>query len=379
QEVRRAAEASDADSILFDHALSPVQQRNWEKDSSLVVYDRSELILKIFAGRALTREAGLQVELARLRYALPRLAHSREDLMRQRGGRYGTKGAGEKALELDRRRIESRIRGIQEELRKVRLERRVQRRQRERAGLPRAAIVGYTNSGKSSLLNSITNAETLAEDRLFATLDPTTRRVLYAPGKGLLATDTVGFVRNLPHGLVEAFKATLEETALADILVHVVDVSEPGQEGRIATTEAVLREIGAGDRPTILAFNKVDRVPDRSALEPLADMHPAALFLSARTGEGIPALLACMEELLKADREEWTLSIPDTEYARVALLHRRAAVVSEDRGDDATIVFCRIPEDLKERYRAYRIQASPSEATARPSAILDDKELQQLD
>lgn len=354
QELLRTAEAEDADSIIFDHPLSPVQQRNWESDSGRVVYDRSELILKIFAGRALTREAGLQVELARLRFALPRLAHSREDLMRQKGGRYGTKGSGEKALELDRRKIEARIRDIQEDLKKVRMERSVQRRRRERAGLPRAAVVGYTNAGKSSLLNTLTNAEVLAEDKLFATLDTTTRRILYAPGRGLLATDTVGFVRNLPHDLVEAFKATLEEAALADVLIHVVDASEAEAERFLETTRTVLREIGAGDRPTLLAFNKIDRVADPSVLDRLADRHPGAVFLSVKTGEGIPALLAGLEELLTSEREEWTIRIPDSEYARVALLHRRAAVISETRDEDATIVRCRMPEDLKEKYGGYR-------------------------
>ncbi len=354
QELLRTAEAEDADSIIFDHPLSPVQQRNWEADSGRVVYDRSELILKIFAGRALTREAGLQVELARLRFALPRLAHSREDLMRQKGGRYGTKGSGEKALELDRRKIEARIRDIQEDLKKVRMERSVQRRRRERAGLPRAAVVGYTNAGKSSLLNALTNADVLAEDKLFATLDTTTRRILYAPGRGLLATDTVGFVRNLPHDLVEAFKATLEEAALADVLIHVVDASEPEAERFLETTRTVLREIGAGDRPTLLAFNKIDRVADPSILDRLAERHPGSVFLSVKTGEGIPGLLAGLEELLTSERDEWVVRIPDSEYARVALLHRRAAVISETRDEDATIVRCRMPEDLKERYGGYR-------------------------
>ena len=354
QEIMAAAEAVDADSIIFDQPLSPIQQRNWEKDCGLVVYDRSELIMKIFAGRALTREAGLQVELARLQYSLPRLTHSREDLMQQKGGRYGTKGSGETALELDRRKIETRIRAIKEDLKKVRLGRQVQRRRRERAGLPRAAVVGYTNAGKSSLLNAITNAEALTEDKLFATLDPTTRRILYGPGRGLLATDTVGFVRNLPHGLVEAFKATLEEAALADVLIHVVDASDPEPVRMIETTEAVLREIGAGDKPVILAFNKVDLVPDRSVLVPLAGQFPESLFLSVKTGEGIPDLLARLEELLTADREEWTVRIPDSDYALVALLHRRAAVVDETREDDATIVRCRMPEDLMEKYAAFQ-------------------------
>lgn len=354
QEILRAAEAVDADSIIFDHPLSPIQQRNWEDDSGRIVYDRSELILKIFASRALTREASLQVDLARLRYSLPRLVHSREDLMRQKGGRYGTKGSGEKALETDRRKIEIRIKSLEEELKKVRQNRQVQRRRRERAGLPRAAVVGYTNAGKTSLLNAVTNAQALAEDKLFATLDPTTRRIVFGPGKGLLATDTVGFVRNLPHSLVEAFKATLEEAVLADVLIHVVDASDSEPDRLRETTDKVLKEIGADGKPTVLAFNKIDLVPDRTVLDFLARRFPDAVFLSVKTGEGVQALLLRLETLLTADRDEWTVSIPDSDFALVALLHRRSAVLDEGREDEATVIHCRMPEDLKERYEKYR-------------------------
>jgi len=225
EELAAAANEAEASSIIFDHTLSPVQQRNWEKLSSKKVYDRAELIIKIFASRALTKEASLQVELAQLQYALPRLAHSYDDLMRQRGGRYGTKGSGEQKIELDRREIERRIHEIKDELEAVRKERSVQRRRRERAGVPRAAIVGYTNAGKSSLLNALTAASVNAENKLFATLDPTTRRLLFAQGQTLLLTDTVGFIRNLPHGLVEAFRSTLEEASQADLLIHVADAA----------------------------------------------------------------------------------------------------------------------------------------------------------
>jgi len=257
-------------------------------------------------------------------------------------------------LELDRRKIEARIKEIHEELKKVRLSRQVQRKRRERAGLPRAAVVGYTNVGKSSLLNAITNAQALAEDKLFATLDPTTRRIVFAPGKGLLATDTVGFVRNLPHGLVEAFKSTLEEAALSDVLIHVVDASDPEADVCRETTESVLREIGAGGKPTILAFNKIDLVPDRTVLGFFARRFPDAVFLSVKTGEGLPDLLKQLEALLTAGLDEWVVRIPDTQYALVALLHRHSSVLEETREEDATLVRCRMPESLRDKFETYK-------------------------
>ena len=294
-ELVAAAKADDADSIIFDHALSPIQQRNWEKLSGLKVYDRAELIIKIFSARALTREAGLQVELARLEYSLPRLAHSYEDLSRQRGGRYGTKGSGEQKIELDRRSIERRIHELKEELKEVRKSRDVQRKRRQRLPLPRAAIVGYTNAGKSSLLNAMTMAEVVAEDKLFATLDPTTRRLSLGSGASLLLTDTVGFVRNLPHGLVEAFKATLEEASSADLLIHVVDGADPEHERQMATTQKVLSEIGAGSLPHILVLNKSD-LADSETLRDWQRTHPEGLLVSAKTGEGLNELAACIED-----------------------------------------------------------------------------------
>lgn len=353
-EVVAAAKAEGADSILFDHALSPVQQRNWEALSDLKVYDRSELIIKIFASRALTREAGLQVELAELEFSLPRLAHSYEALSRQRGGRYGTKGSGEQKIELDRREIEKRIHEIKEELKVARKSREVQRKRRERQTLPRAAVVGYTNAGKSSLLNALTRASVHVEDKLFATLDPTTRRIALAKGGALLLTDTVGFVRNLPHGLVEAFKATLEEAAAADLLVHVVDASDPEAERHMATTDAVLREIGAGEVPRVVVLNKVDLLAERSLLSGLAAGHEGAKAVSVKTGEGIPELLAAIEEGLTARAGEVELRIPDSDYAFVALLHREASILEESRDDEGTILRCRLPDRLQSRFEPYR-------------------------
>ncbi len=356
-EIVAAAKAGDADSIIFDHIMSPVQQRNWEKLSGLKAYDRAELIIKIFASRALTKEASLQVELAQLEYSLPRLAHSYEDLSRQRGGRYGTKGSGEQKIELDRREIEKRIHDIGEELKDVRKSREVQRKRRERLAVPRAAVVGYTNAGKSSLLNALTQASVLVEDKLFATLDPTTRRIGLRKGGSLLLTDTVGFVRNLPHGLVEAFKATLEEAAASDLLVQVLDVSDPEAEVHLKTTDEVLTEIGAGDLPRILVLNKVDLVdePFKSALR---ERYPDGILVSVKTGEGIQTLLAAIEKGLGSLAGEMRLRIPDSDYALVALLHREAQILSEARDEcdnTATLLTCRVPDRIASKFEKYKI------------------------
>lgn len=354
-EVVAAAKAENADSIVFDHPLTPVQQRNWEKLADLKVYDRSELIIKIFASRALTKEAALQVELAQLRFSLPRLAHSYEALSRQRGGRYGTKGSGEQKIELDRRAIEKRIHDIEEELKVVRKSREVQRKRRERLDVPRAAVVGYTNAGKSSLLNALTRASVLVEDKLFATLDPTTRRLGLSKGGSLLLTDTVGFVRNLPHGLVEAFKATLEEAAAADLLVHVVDASDPEAELHMKTTDEVLAEIGAGEVPHILAVNKVDLL-EPAMRDALPARFPGARIVSVKTGEGIPELLSAIEEGLTANAGILRVRIPDADYGLVALLRREAQILDEERDDEGTTLSCRVPDRLVSKFEKYKVE-----------------------
>ncbi len=352
EEIRQAAEAAEASSIIFDYPLSPVQQRNWETFASRKVYDRAELIIKIFASRALTREASLQVELAQLQYALPRLAHSYEDLMRQRGGRYGTKGSGEQKLELDRREIERRIHEIKEELEEVRKARAVQRKRRERIPIPRAAIVGYTNAGKSSLLNALTRASVLVEDKLFATLDPTTRRLQFTQGQPLLLTDTVGFIRNLPHGLVEAFKSTLEEASQADLLIHVADASDHQVDAHIQTTLQVLSEIGAQEVPRILVLNKIDLVDERTVQAFLARF-PGSHALSVRTGQGIDRLVEAIQNALTARMRQCTLCIPHAEYALVSLVRREGTVIEERHDDTSTWLTCRLPERLVAALNSY--------------------------
>lgn len=325
QEIAELAEAQEADCIIFDTELlparrskddgslplteghgthpssptvvpypdiTPTRQRNWEKLAGIPVFDRQEVILRIFQRRARTREAVLQVELAQLTYSLPRLAHSYGDMARQRGGSYGSKGAGETKLELDRRSIQNRIVQVRRELDKVVRERQTQRKRRDKIPLPSCALVGYTNAGKSSLLNVLTGSQVLAQDKLFATLDPTTRRLSIAGGTGLLLTDTVGFVSNLPHSLVDAFKSTLEEAVQAQLLLVVVDASDPAALDQYHTVCQVLEEIGATDNKRLVVLNKCDRLANLDIRRAtLQSSFPQALEVSAVTGAGLPQLM----------------------------------------------------------------------------------------
>jgi GTP-binding protein HflX len=286
-----------ADCLVLDWDLAPAQQRNWEDKAGLPVIDRRELIIQIFAARAQTREASLQVELAGLRYSLPRLSRKRINLSRQRGGRYGTKGSGETKLETDRRLVQTRIHKLERALTELRGQRALQREQREKRGVPSCALVGYTNAGKSSLLNALTGAGAFVEDKLFATLDPTSRRLHTASGKTLICIDTVGFIRRLPHDLVEAFRSTLEEAAGASLLIHVLDASDPEAEKRYETVLRVLDELGAAEAPRIIALNKSDRV-EPGRLAELEDRFPGALAVSAKTRAGLDSLLCAAEARL---------------------------------------------------------------------------------
>ncbi|MCL2209547.1 MAG: GTPase HflX [Treponema sp.] len=292
EELAGKASELQADCIVFDWDLSPSQQRNWEDLTGIPVLDRQELIIQIFASRAATREAELQVQLAELQYRLPRLAHKYIDLSRQRGGRYGTKGAGETLLETDRRKIEKRIQKLQKEIKEVSKQRQVQRRQREKQGLPVCAIVGYTNAGKSSLLNALTGASVLVEDKLFATLDATTRRFEPAPGMPVLLTDTVGFIQRLPHSLIKAFKSTLEEAAYSSLLLHVLDLSDSSIDECYRTTVNVLSELGAGEIPVITVLNKFDMLENQDIDQPenIFSRFPDNVAVSAKTGFGLDIL-----------------------------------------------------------------------------------------
>jgi GTP-binding protein HflX len=340
-EIITAARAADSDLIVIDETLTPAQQRNWEAASKAAVIDREEVILDIFADRARTREAVLQVALARMEYSLPRLTRAWTHLSRQRGaGKLG--GEGETQLEQDRRIVRDRITRLRHELAEVVRQRGVQRHRRMRVPVPTASIVGYTNAGKSTLLNHLTGSGVLAENKLFATLDPTTRQLLLPNHQKLLLTDTVGFIRRLPHRLIESFKATLEEVIVADFLIHLVDLSNPNFEKHHATTLSVLDELGAAGKTIITAFNKTDLAPE-DARTRARHLAPDACFISARTGDGVPLLLARCSELIADKFGPVELFIPHARYDVVAKLHALGHVQQEEQLDEGVRIHGRFP------------------------------------
>ena len=341
QEIVTQARATNADVIIVDNELSPGQQRKWEELSGLAVIDREEVILDIFNGRARTREARLQVELARMEYSLPRLARAWGHLSRQQG--VGGKGEGESQLETDRRLVRKRIDQIKAELAEVRSQRATQRKQRERVPVPHAAIVGYTNAGKSSLLKKLTGADVFVENKLFATLDPTTRRIELPGGQPLLLTDTVGFVRKLPHRLIEAFKSTLEEAILSDFLVHLLDASQPEIFTFHRTTMEVLADLGAADKRVLTVFNKVDLIQDDHTLNALRRHFPDALFISTRTGEGLGELQARMADQLAGRSERVELLLPADRSDLLSSLHQHGQVLSTEYEAAGTRVHAVVP------------------------------------
>jgi GTPase len=300
EELAQKAKELEVDCIVFDREVSPSQQRNWEELSGIPVVDRQELIIQIFASRAITREAELQVRLAELIYSLPRLQHKYIDLSRQRGGRYGTRGSGEARLETDRRRVEKRIHQLEEELEHLKRQRQVQRKKRERSGIPVCALVGYTNAGKSSILNALTGAGVLAEDKLFATLDSTSRRLHLPQGTEVLLVDTVGFIRRLPHSLIKAFRSTLEEASHAALILNVLDASDIDSEIQYETTLSVLRELNAGEIPMITVLNKADRV---DSIQTFLSRYPESIAVSALKSVGLAELCARIENTLASQKQ----------------------------------------------------------------------------
>ena len=356
EEIRDLAEAHEVDCIVFDDTISPAQQRNWERLTGRCVIDRQEVILEIFSKRARTKEAILQVALARMEYSLPRLTRAWTHLSRQRGGTRGTRGEGETQLENDRRVVLKKITRLKRSLEKLQSQREVRRKQRTGVPVPTGAIVGYTNAGKSSLLNTLTDASVRVENRLFATLDPTTKRLALPGGTEVLLTDTVGFIRKLPHDLVDAFHSTLEEAVVADFLIHVVDASNPEAVHHMETTMEVLGELGASETPTILVFNKIDLCTDGYELERLKMDYPDALFVSVRRGEGLDAFPQAIEQIIFADSRTSRFRMPISRYDLAALLHRGGSVISERYIDSEVEVVARVSDKMRGRLAEYLIE-----------------------
>ncbi len=360
-ELRMVSDALDVDTVVFDDELSPGQQFNLEKKLKRTAIDRTAVILDIFAQNATTLEGKAQVELAQLRYLLPRL-RGRGDTLSQQGGGIGTRGPGETKLEVDRRRIQRRLNKLERELRSLTGTRRNQRKSRRRSRFSTVAIVGYTNAGKSTLLNKLTGAGVVVEDRLFATLDATTRRLQLPGGETVLLSDTVGFIQKLPTSLVEAFKSTLEEVGEADLLVHVVDGSAADPELQIDAVRSVLREIGAGDVPELLAFNKVDAVeggPDGVAH--LLRSHDGSVAVSAHTGEGIDGLLLAIGDRVRSMSAIVELVVPYERGDVLAAIHREGEVLVETHEDTSTRIRARLDEASANLLREFVIDPSPGD------------------
>jgi len=337
EEISARAHELEVDCIIFDDSLSPSQQRNFERLTKLCVIDREEVILDIFGERASTREAVLQVELARTQYSLPRLTRAWTHLSRQRGGGATNRGEGETQIENDRRMLKRRVQLLQQELESVRKQRDTQRKLRKRQQVPHGAIVGYTNVGKSSLLRALSGADILVQDKLFATLDPTTRKIELDNRTEMILTDTVGFVRKLPHNLVESFKSTLEEAVLADFLVLVLDISSPQLECHWETTLSVLKELGADEKNMTIVFNKVDKIDMTESGMLLARLHglfPGAFYISTYTGEGMDKLKAHLSRIAAERCSLIKALIPPEKYQLIALAHQHGQIF-ESEYDDA--------------------------------------------
>lgn len=348
ESLKPALHDQQVTSVIFDDELSPAQGRNLETLLSRKVLDRTQLILDIFAQRARSREGRLQIELAQLQYLLPRLTRMWHHLSRQTGG-IGTRGPGETQLEVDRRRVQERIARLERELESVRKTRAVQRQGRKRHQWPVAAVVGYTNAGKSTLLNLLTGADVVAENKLFATLDPTTRSFVLPNKQRVLLTDTVGFLRKLPHTLIESFKATLEEVSEADLLIHVVDLSHPRVDDQIVAVENVIKELNAFGKQTVIVFNKIDQLQNRELIDTYLRRFPGSVAISARTGENVNKLVQALQDALSAWRLRSQFKIPASQSALIAEIHRVGHVLELKYEGNDTIIVAHVPPELGQK------------------------------
>ncbi len=346
--IKESFQDQQVTSVIFDNELSPAQGRNLENLLARKVLDRTQLILDIFAQRARSREGRLQIELAQLQYLLPRLTRMWTHLSRQTGG-IGTRGPGETQLEVDRRRVQERIARLERELEGVRKNRALQREGRKRHQWPVASVVGYTNAGKSTLLNLLTGADLLAVDKLFATLDPTTRSFTLPNKQRVLLTDTVGFLRKLPHTLIESFQATLEEVTEADLLIHVIDLSNPRVDDNIEAVNTVTKELGAFGKQTIMVFNKIDALQNPGLVEVYRNRFPGSVAISARTGAGVSTLVQALQDELAAWRMRLRFRIPVSESALIAETHRIGHVLELQYDGDVASIVAHVPLALEQK------------------------------
>ena len=352
--IKNSLQDRNVTSVIFDDELSPAQGRNLETLLARKVLDRTQLILDIFAQRARSREGRLQIELAQLQYLLPRLTRMWHHLSRQTGG-IGTRGPGETQLEVDRRRVQERIARLERELESVRKTRAVQRQGRKRHQWPVAAVVGYTNAGKSTLLNLLTGADVVAVDKLFATLDPTTRSFVLPNKQRVLLTDTVGFLRKLPHTLIESFKATLEEVTEADLLIHIVDLSHPRADEQMDAVDAVIKEIDAFGKQTLIVFNKIDHLKNRELADIYAKRFPGSVAISARTGEGVDKLVHALQEALSSWRLRTRFRIPSNESALIAEIHRVGHVLELKYEENDALIVAHVPPELAQKLERFAL------------------------
>lgn len=352
EEILEFADAAQADLIVIDTELTPTQQRNLEKYFNICTIDRQEVILDIFADRASTKEAILQIALARMEYSLPRLTRAWTHLSRQRGGAKGTRGKGETQLETDQRLVQDKISKLKQEIKKVRKNREIQKRNRDELPVPVAAVIGYTNAGKSSLLNLLAGSDVLAEDKLFATLDPTSRRIELNGGFEMVLTDTVGFVRKLPHDLIDAFKSTLETAASAHLLIHVVDGSSAEFEDHIEVTRNVMKELDGQDIPEIIVFNKCDLF-DSDREREIKLLFPNSLIISTYQKKGIEELLKEVTSELERRFKRYKMLIPNTRWDLLSALKRRSVIFSEEYLEEGILVELTLSEKDSSKLKEY--------------------------